>query len=468
MNIKTLKLQTNARPRLILNPLMLLVFAAAWIRDAIYWFPTDAFGTTLNYWAFTDWLIDYSQGFIRRGLSGEFWRLMPPSAPPLLFVSILSWVLVLAAVAGYLRLLVRNWKAFHPLTFFALLFLPSLFFFYIHDHNGIARKEILGFITVLIHLLVVEKVIPVGDGAGEEAGKLRRYLLWMIPVLVLLLPAMILIHEGNFLVFIPLHAMITLSVLRLGGRSLSRAALLAGLVYLPSALAFGAVYLSGTPEHTALLALCEKWLAAGALRENSCVLPPNPLGGSTLPASLIPMEWSLAEAARITRMIIAMNWSRWLIILPVLGVSLWYTLRQAVYSILRANTPQSFSPLAARRYTGSFFIKYFLVPLLFSLPVYFTAYDYGRWFTVVCVNAAMLAVSLNLPLRELLQREGKADETPAEGASPAHLDHRLVFWGLSAVVCILALVLLLPHYCLFSCEIFRSPLEFFSHAFNPR
>ena len=65
------------QPRLILNSLLLFVFSAAWIREFLYWLPKDAFGTSLNYWAYTDWLIDYSQGFIRRGLSGENWQLVP-------------------------------------------------------------------------------------------------------------------------------------------------------------------------------------------------------------------------------------------------------------------------------------------------------------------------------------------------------------------------------------------------------
>jgi hypothetical protein len=155
-------------------------------------------------------------------------------------------------------------------------------------------------------------------------------------------------------------------------------------------------------------------------------------------------------------------------IIPTLGVSLWYLVRQAVYSILRARSRPSFSPQSARRYSGLFFCKYFLIPLLFSLPVYFTAYDYGRWFTVTCINFSLLAVSVNLPCREFaLQKKGAGEES-AVTDSREHLDHRLVFYGVSIIICILALVLWLPHYCLFSCEIFRNPLQFFSHTFIAR
>jgi hypothetical protein len=454
-----------AQPRLILNSLLLFIFSAAWIRDVLYWFPKDAFGTSLNYWAYTDWLIDYSQGFIRRGLSGEVWRLVPGAVPPLEFVAVFSWVLILVVAFGYVRMLARSWKIYHPLTLFGLLFLPSLFFFYIHDHNAIARKEILGYVTVLLHLIIIEKSFPLGNGSTLPDWNLRRYVQWLIPVAVILLPAIILIHEGSFLMFVPLHGMITLTILQMKSqRDFMRAALWAGLLYLPATIAVGAVYLAGTPSHQMLLGICQKWNAVGAIREGSCVLLPEKLTGSTLPGSFIPMEWSLAIAADITRMIISMNWVAWIVILPTLGISLWYLVRQAVYSILRFRSP-NFSTQSARQYSGLFFRKYFLIPLLLSLPVYFTAYDYGRWFTVTCINFSMLAVSVNLPCWEFALRKKEADEGSTAADSWEHLDHRLVFYGASIIICILALVLWLPHYCLFSCEIIRSPLQFFSHTF---
>jgi len=457
------------QPHLILNSLLLLVFSVAWIREFLYWLPTDAFGTSLNYWAYTDWLIDYSQGFIRRGLSGEIWQLVPAAVSPIAFVAVLSWILILLVAFGYVRLLARSWKTYHPLTLFGLLFLPSLFLFYIHDHDAIARKETLGYVTVLLHLLVVEKSFPLGDGSTLPEGNLRRYVRWLMPVAVILLPAIILVHEGNFLMFVPLHGMITLTILRLKTpRGLTRAALWTGLLYLPAAIAFGAVYLAGTPSYQTLLGICEKWAAAGALREGSCILPPEKLSGSTLPGSFIPMQWSLARAAYITQVVISMNWEAWILILPTLGISLWYLVRQAVYSILRSRSPQSFSPQSALRYVGLFFRKYFLVPLLLSLPIYFTAYDYGRWFTVTCINFSMLAVSANLPCQEFALWQKAADEGSAAADSREHLGNRLYFYGVSIIICILALVLWLPHYCLFSCEIIRSPLQFSSHTFIAR
>lgn len=465
MRVKLLLIQ----PRLILNPLLLLIFSAIWIRDFLYWLPKDAFGNSLNYWAYTDWLIDYSQGFIRRGLSGEIWRVVPSTVSPVEFVALFSWVLILTIVFGYIRLLARSWKSLHPFTLFGLLFLPSLFMFYIHDHQAIARKEILGYVTVLLHLFVVEKTFPLGDRSPISGGSLRRYVGWLLPTTVILLPAIILVHEGNFLLFVPLHGMITLTVLRMRAwPNFTRAALWTGLLYLPAVIAFGAVYLSGTPSYQILLGICKKWAVAGAIREGTCFLPPDKLSGSTLPGSFIPMQWSLSKAAEVTRMVISMNWKSWILILPILLCLLWYLVRQAIYAILYSRSSPSFSPQSARRYAGLFFRKYFLFPFLLSMPVYFTAYDYGRWFTVACINFAMLAVSVNLPCQEFAYHTEEANEGSTAANLQGHLDHRLIFYGASIIICILALVLWLPHYCLFSCEIIRSPFEFLSHTFAAR
>jgi hypothetical protein len=77
----------------------------------------------------------------------------------------------------------------------------------------------------------------------------------------------------------------------------------------------------------------------------------------------------------------------------------------------------------------------------------------------------MLAVSVNLPCWEFALRKKGAEEGSDTTDSREHLDDRLIFYGASIIICILALVLWLPHYCLFSCEIVKSPLQFFSHTF---
>ena len=162
-----------------------------------------------------------------------------------------------------------------------------------------------------------------------------------------------------------------------------------------------------------------------------------------------------------------MQWKAWLTILPTVGIMLWYLNRQTIYSILYSKFPKAFSARLARRYAGSFFVKYFLIPFLFMLPIFFSAYDYGRWFTVACINYTMLAVSINLPVWEFSHHKNKFDDVVPAAETKTHLDHKLVFYGITIIICILAIMLMLPHYCIFNCDIIRSPLEFFSHTFIP-
>jgi hypothetical protein len=180
------------------------------------------------------------------------------------------------------------------------------------------------------------------------------------------------------------------------------------------------------------------------------------------------MAWSLKQATSTTLFFISTHWKEWILIFLTLGASLWCLARQTVYSILRSRSLQSFDRRPARQYSNLFFWKYFCVPLLLTLPIYFTAWDYGRWFTVTCINFAMLSVSMNLPCWEFAHQKKGDTEGSTVTDSQKYVDRRLVFYGVSIIICILSLTLWLPHYCLFSCEIIKGPLQFFSHTFIAR
>ena len=113
----------------ILNWFSLALFLAFVIRRTLFWFSKDALGDRLNFWAFTDWLIDYSSGFTRRGLSGEFINLLSAAAPPRMIVAVLSWLIFLAVVLGYLRMLSSSVNVLNPFTMAGMLSCRRCFFF---------------------------------------------------------------------------------------------------------------------------------------------------------------------------------------------------------------------------------------------------------------------------------------------------------------------------------------------------
>lgn len=131
-----------------------------------------------------------------------------------------------------------------------------------------------------------------------------------------------------------------------------------------------------------------------------------------------------------------------------------------LYSTLRFRFPPTFSRLPAPKYLKDFFIRLSLIPFAASVPVYFAANDYGRWFTGACVNFALMAIPLNLPCREYARRLQAAGGGSGAEESPEFVDKGWVFFSISIINCVLALILWPPRYCLFRCEIVRGPLDF--------
>lgn len=130
-----------------------------------------------------DWLLNYSSGIVRRGISGEFFLALSQitSINPLFLVTIVQAVLTVTLIAVLLL------KAFSfrmsDLTVILLLS-PALVLFWVNDTGGAFRKELLG-LAVFIPLLFERTSGPFG-----------------VAVMVLLFAVAVFFHEGN-LVFAP-------------------------------------------------------------------------------------------------------------------------------------------------------------------------------------------------------------------------------------------------------------------------
>jgi hypothetical protein len=451
----------------ILNWFLLALFLAFVIRRVLFWFSKDALEDRLNFWAFTDWLIDYSSGFTRRGLSGEFINMLSAVAPPKMIVAVLSWLIFLAVVLGYLRMLSSSVNVLNPFTMAGMLFLPSLLLFYVYDHDAFARKEIIGYAILLWHLVILERAFPASSSLPPPAERRRRYIRDLLPLSLIALPAFMLIHEASFLLFIPSHAAITFSILRTDSpkaplRTLGRAALL----YLPSALIFTVIFIFGRPTFDMAHAICEKWEAVRVLESGSCIVSNSGLL-NLLPGAFNSLSWSLPEAASFTLGFSAATFTEWILVILLLGLCLWYIVWHAVFSGIRFRFPDASTVQSAERYAGTFCIHYFLFPFLFSLPVYIMGWDIGRWFAVTSINFALLGASIPLQSREFgLSGPGGAEEYPAirtgeKGNKP------ILFYTLSIVILLTALYTRLPHCCITPEKILTGPLQAILHTFFP-
>lgn len=151
-----------------------------------------------NRWMTGDWLINYSAGFVRRGLLGEAARSVQ-AAFGLGSISFIIGVKVLAysAYLGGLFLLIRK-KGIGLLEAF-LLFSPWFLLFDLYDSGGSGRKEIL---LLAAYVLFIQMD---GERDEEDGVYWSRGEVWFM---ALAFPLLALIHEGLvfFYPFFFLHA----------------------------------------------------------------------------------------------------------------------------------------------------------------------------------------------------------------------------------------------------------------------
>lgn len=108
-------------------------------------------GILLNYyqhnlWAMGDWLINYSGGFVRRGLTGEFSIILSKitSLNPGVFVALLMF----AFYSIYFYFSYRLLDRINLLPYAMLIFSTFIFTFQLSDFNAGYRKEIIYFATM--------------------------------------------------------------------------------------------------------------------------------------------------------------------------------------------------------------------------------------------------------------------------------------------------------------------------------
>ena len=108
----------------------------------------------LEFYHFKLWLINYSQGYNRRGLIGQIIYLFGKFFD-LRYVLLFLFLLILSGISIYIYKIFTENKQ-NILSYF-LLFSPAFLSFHILDIRGSMRKEILGFLAYLMLLYFIEK-----------------------------------------------------------------------------------------------------------------------------------------------------------------------------------------------------------------------------------------------------------------------------------------------------------------------
>jgi hypothetical protein len=180
-----------------------------------------------NGWITGEWLINYSNGFVRRGLIGEICRQLYylGGFNPVSVVAALKAFLYATLCASFFVLAARKTIGLIEL---AIIVSPSAFAFELNDPLGSGRKE--------LALLAVFIVFVVADNLRPSTGR-AVHKQWQFWYLLVSLPILTLIHEGLFFFFPFLLAYAWLKDDRL-----ENSALVFGLPYTVAAAAFVLCY----------------------------------------------------------------------------------------------------------------------------------------------------------------------------------------------------------------------------------
>ena len=130
---------SNRRATLTYSVITLLGLAYAFYRG--YLFPLPARLTSFDHWQVGDWLIDYSGGIVRRGLSGEVLFFLTPDGSSAVTVVVLLQ-LVLAALL-FVAVGILYWRTDRGPVWMMLVLSPAFLLFPALDATGNTRKELL-------------------------------------------------------------------------------------------------------------------------------------------------------------------------------------------------------------------------------------------------------------------------------------------------------------------------------------
>ena len=402
---------SNSSDRQPIKTIILSSFAIAYLALFLRFFSSAIFKGSLNQWAFTDWLTNYTAGFVRRGLSGSLLLFMAQNfnLDAYLTVTIFVYAAYFAVSAFYLNKIIRLRQHIGIVSLITLLFLPSLLFFPINDLGALGRKEILFIFPLLLNLGFLDlqsnklqksdrNTLISKDRATIDLA-LKQYC-WNIFIWFNLLCIPIaLIHESIVFLALPLNIIITANFLYLK-LNFKQSVLGSLAIYIPTIIAIVAGFIwKGNP--TVALNICQSWQNLNVLE---C--------GTEVPGALDAIGWSLHDGISLSWSIVkaerGITFIQWLSIFSSNLVFILFASSSLITNLLTkvAVDRNNLSKSSHRRKVfASFSFKYAIVPMVFSAPLYAIGWDWGRWFFVVAIGYCFCSLTPNLIYLEAVNRE---------------------------------------------------------------
>ena len=320
-------------------------------------------------WNITEWLINYSNGFVRRGLFGagidwmQRWNIAPLS---LIFgIAITSYVITTFLWIASVRI---NQSKLSQNELILLLFNPCLILFFLMDGSPL-RKDVFPILFSMISLWMIRSI---NHHKNRLSLKIFLFSLWEAVSGVILA----LSHEGIALfLWLPTHWLLYTTILsnisfdKLGNIAKDKLIqyVIRVLVFLPTLIACVAAIKCSGGSGTAL-AICKNWESLIAV---NCAI------NYADTAAISALSWNISQAWSMSGFTLIDNGAVLLWFIPFL---FWTGIH------LRIANKLSMSPNLS--------IKVAAWIGMTALPLYLIGWDWGRWFTV----QSMLGLSIILIL----------------------------------------------------------------------
>ena len=326
----------------------------------------------------TDYLVNYEGGFVRRGLAGHILFKLAESniADP-------QNIILAISIFSYLTFVFYNFwqickiRKLNNLSLLIFLFSPSLTLFPLNDTAAFERKEILFLPLLVLHLF------------SFSVRSLETYKILSFLLVSILGSIFILIHEGLFFLGMPISlALVYTRISPTLGFHKSIRLLLLYLIF-PSIALFASTIFSG--NFLTASKICQSWLKY--INNLSCEPLPGAIGWLTKNISSLS-DSPPGYQAKIL----------WIFLFLIVILLNLYAIRNSILGIITNKIN-----------ANSNFITFYLLPIFFSLPLYFIALDWGRWFFFTSATAT--ACLLNQSVAITIQNSFDLKSTPLAKAS---------------------------------------------------
>ncbi|MDB9375960.1 hypothetical protein [Nodularia sphaerocarpa] len=292
-------------------------------------------------YSITDYLINYEGGFVRRGLVGQIILKLAEAnivnpKDAIEIISLFSYIIFV----GFNFFQLCKFSQLDNVSLSILLFSPSLTLFPINDGAAFERKEIFFLPLLILHLVIF----------SIKNYKIYNFLSFIL--IAFLGSIYVLIHEGLFLLGIPINLMLMFIKFR---------------CQFETQKSFQLLFLSWlTPLLTFVASVVFRGNASIALQVcNSWDKYVNHLSCQPLPGAL---AW-LGEA--ITMNDFPPGYTAkflWIMIFLILSCLTLYAIKNCLVKISNTNK------------INMILSYFYFIPIIFTIPLYVAALDWGRWF----------------------------------------------------------------------------------------